>query len=292
MSAIIEATGLTKYYGTSCVLEDVTFRVEPGNFFALVGRNGVGKSTLMRLLMRYEPLTRGTGKVFGIELSEDPKEQNSLIGYVSESLDYAVQCTLKQFFHFYRALQPRWDEHVFQDVLSEMHIDLNQQFKDLSRGQKMQVAFGAAIAAQPKLLILDEITAVMDANARSYFMQYLGYFAKQGGTVFMATNIISEVQNHARHVLLLNEGRVGINCPVTEISKNFHKVRRMPGTDDAIYQDPDCQEVTFNSDGSISYVMPIESARRHKNWQSLQDKRGLTIEETFIYFSKSEKRKP
>lgn len=291
MSAVIEVTGLSKYYGASCVLEDVSFRVEPGNFFALVGRNGVGKSTLMRLLMRYEPPTRGSGKIFGRELSDDPREQNSHIGYVSESLDYAISCNLKQFFNFYRTLHQKWDESVFQDVLNEMHINLNRQFKELSRGQKMQVAFAAAIAAQPKLLILDEITAVMDANARSYFMQYLGYFTKQGGTVLMATNIISEVQNFARHILLLSEGRVGLNCPVTEISKNFHKIRRMPNTDDEIYRDPNCYEVTFNSDGSISYIIPIESARRHTNWQSLQDKRGISIEEIFIYFTKSGKKR-
>lgn len=292
MSAVIETRGLTKFYGNTCVLEDISFRVEPGNFFALVGRNGVGKSTLMRLLMRYERPNRGSGWIMGRELTADSDAHNADLGYVSESLDYAVNCSLKQFFGYYQTLHRHWDNTIFRSVLGEMHINLDSQFKDLSRGQKMQVAFAAAIAARPKLLILDEITAVMDANARSYFMQYLGQFTKEGGTVFMATNIISEVQQYARHVLLLNDGRVGLNCPTTDIAKNFHKVRRLAGTTDPIYSDPHCTEVTVNADGSISYVLPVEAARLYTNWQKLQDKRGITIEEIFIFFTRSEHYKP
>src|SRR5688572_26499838 len=128
MSAVIDIRGLTKFYGTSCVLEDVSFKVEPGNFFALVGRNGVGKSTLMRLLMRYERPNRGTGFIFGRELTGDSEMHNADIGYVSESLDYAVPCSLKQFFKYYQTIHRHWDNTIFNSVLREMNINVDSQF--------------------------------------------------------------------------------------------------------------------------------------------------------------------
>jgi len=287
MNYAIKTEGLTKYYGASPVIEDISFTVEPGTFFALVGKNGVGKSTLMRVLMRFESPNKGQGWVFGKDLSKDHSDFNANVGYVSESLDYAVPTSLKNFFKYYRQLYPNWDNALFERVLKEMGISTDSQFRNLSRGQRMQVAFSAALASHPKLLLLDEITSVMDANARSFFMHYLGNFTKQGGTVLMATNIIYEVQHFAQQVLLLHEGRARLNCPVSDIAKNFLKLRRMPNTSDPVFADPDCSEVTLNSDGSSSHVIPVGAAAPYANAMKLQDKRGITIEETFIYLTRN-----
>jgi len=287
MSYAIKTEGLSKFYGTTPVLDDVSFTVEPGTFFALVGKNGVGKSTLMRLLMRFEPASKGKGWVFGKDLDVDHPDFNAQVGYVSESIDYAVPTSLTNFFKFYRRNYPKWDNALFERVIREMGISMESQFRNLSRGQRMQVAFSAALASHPNLLILDEITSVMDANARSFFMHYLGNYTKQGGTVLMATNIIYEVQHFAQQVLLLHEGRAKLNCLVSDIAKNFVKVRRMPNTQDPIFADPDCSEVTLNSDGSSSHVLPIKSAEPYANAAKLTDKRAITIEEIFIYLTRN-----
>lgn len=287
MEYAIEARRLAKQYGGQVVLEDISFRVAAGDFYALVGKNGAGKSTLMRLLMRYERPTSGRGWIFGRELATDSQEFNSEVAYVSESIDYALPWPLETFFAEYRKLHPRWDNDTFEKVTREMNVSLHSQFRDLSRGQKMQVAFAAAIASRPKLLMLDEITAVMDAHARSYFMQYLGRFCAEGGTVMMATNIVSEVQHFAKQVLLLHEGSAKLNCPVKDIPNNFFKLRRMPGIDAPIFHDPACAEVTLNSDTSVSYVLPLEAARHYDGYGKLRDNRGITIEEIFIYFTRN-----
>lgn len=287
MNYAIKTEGITKLYGVSPVLDDVSFKVEPGTFFALVGKNGVGKSTLLRLLMRFESPSKGKGWVFGRDLDTDHRDFNSQIGYVSESLDYAVPTSLKNFFGQYRQLYPNWDNALFERVLREMNISMDSQFRSLSRGQKMQVAFSAALASHPKLLLLDEITSVMDANARSFFMHYLGNFTKQGGTVVMATNIIYEVQHYAKQVLLLHEGKIKLDCLVSDIAKHFVKVRRMANTQDPIFADPDCAEVILNSDGSSSHILPIKSAERYQNAEKLTDKRAITIEEIFIYLTRN-----
>ncbi len=287
MNYAIKTEGITKFYGVSPVLDDVSFSVEPGTFFALVGKNGVGKSTLMRVLMRFEPPNRGKAWVFGKDLEHDHPDFNANIGYVSETIEYAIPTSLKHFFASYRKLYPNWDNSLFERVIREMNISLDTQFRSLSRGQKMQVAFSAALASHPKLLLLDEITSVMDANARSFFMHYLGNFTKQGGTVLMATNIIYEVQHFAKQVLLLHEGQVKLNCLVNEISSNFVKIRRMPNVQDPIFADADCSEVTINSDGSSSHVIPIATAKKYSNIEKMKDMRGITIEEIFIYLTRN-----
>src|SRR5688572_22660020 len=121
MDYAIETTGLSKRYGNSHVLEDISFRVQPGGFFAVVGKNGVGKSTLMRILMRYEQPTSGQGWVFGRSLESDSAAFNRDIGYVSESIDYAIPTTLQNFFQHYRRLHPNWDQGIFQTVLKEVN---------------------------------------------------------------------------------------------------------------------------------------------------------------------------
>jgi ABC-2 type transport system ATP-binding protein len=286
MSTAIELKEITKHYGSSSALRGVSLMIEQGKFYILLGKNGAGKSTLMRILMRYEMPDSGSGLVLGEPLDSERDEFNLDVGYVSEALDYQLPMRMKQLFSYFAELYPRWDQTLFESMLRELRIDLSRHFKELSRGQKMQVAFAAAAAIHPKILVLDEITAVLDANARGFFMDYLGRFVRKGGTVVMATNIVSEVQNHADHMILLHEGRVSLDVPVTELPKLFVKVRRPMGLSHPIFGSNECVEVALNSDGSTSYIASGELATKLDLPAALRDHRGITAEEIFIFFTR------
>lgn len=292
MTPAIELRNISKFYGKNQALKGVSLSLRPGGFYILLGKNGAGKSTLMRILMRYEPPDEGHGTVLGQPLESESDGFNLQIGYVSEAIDYVLPLKMKKLFAYFAEIYPDWDQKLFEGVLAELRIDLNKHFRELSRGQKMQVAFAAAIAIRPKILLLDEITAVLDANARGFFMDYLGKFTREGGTVVMATNIVSEVQNHANHVVLLSDGKVSLDSSFTELPDRFVKIRRKPGDRTAIFDDGECIDVALNSDGSTSHIVTREVAARFRLAPDLIDHRGITAEEIFIYFTRSKARQP
>lgn len=287
MSPTITLKNISKHYGSQRALNSVSLEFHGGGFYVLLGKNGAGKSTLMRILMRYEQPDEGTGTILGAPLESDDDKLNLDIGYVSEALEIALPLRLNRLFSQFSEIYPRWDQKLFEGMLSELRIDLNKYFRELSRGQKMQVAFAAALAIHPKVLLLDEITAVLDANARSFFMDYLNRFTRNNGTVVMATNIVSEVQNFANHMVLLHNGHVNLDIPFSDLSKRFVKIRRRPNDNAALFSDKECVEVCLNSDGSTSHVMPRELADRNTLSPDVLDNRGITAEDIFIYFTRS-----
>lgn len=290
MKPAIELSKISKFYGQNQALCDVSLSIYPGGFYILLGKNGAGKSTLMRLLMRYEPPDSGLGTVLGRPLESESDNFNLEIGYVSEAIDYVLPLRMNKLFKYFAEIYPNWDQKLFEGVLSELRIDLDKYFRELSRGQKMQVAFAAAIAIRPKILLLDEITAVLDANARAFFMDYLGKFTREGGTVVMATNIVSEVQNHANHVVLLSGGRISLDAPFAELPSRFVKIRRQPGERDPIFDREECVEVSLNSDGSTSHIATIEFAKANGLRDSMVDQRSITAEDIFIFFTRTKAR--
>lgn len=286
--AAIELKNISKSYGGNHALKNVSLSLRPGELYVLLGKNGAGKSTLMRVLMRYEPIDSGSGRILGRDLHDESDDFNLEIGYVSEAIDYVLPLKMKKLFTYFARIYPRWDQRLFESLLSELRIDLGKYFRELSRGQKMQVAFAAALAIRPKILLLDEITAVLDANARSFFMGYLGDFTRQGGTVVMATNIVSEVQNHAGHLVMLGDGQVNLDVPVSRLPALFVKVRRLPEDPNPAFRSPDCVEVGVNSDGSFSYVLPREGFEGRGFPADCLDHRGITAEDIFIYYTRNQ----
>lgn len=283
----IKLEHIKKSYLGNDVLKDVTLTLEAGQFCALIGKNGVGKSTLIRLVVRQENPSSGEAYVLGRDIKVDSASFNEDVAYVSESIDYALPTSLGVFFKHYGRTFSRWNQERFTSILAQMGISLEQNFRSLSRGQRMHVAFAAAAASEPKVLILDEITSVLDANARSFFMSYLGEFTRQGGTVLLATNIISEVQHYADRLVLLQDGAIKLNVAMKELPSAYVKVRKPKETDHPFFQDPECFEVGLNSDGSLSFVAPLAKAAQYKIPEALKDHRGITAEEVFIYFTRS-----
>lgn len=282
----IDFQGIQKTYNGVKVLKDITFSLEPGQFCALVGKNGVGKSTLMRVLVRLEAPTAGQGRVLEFSFEDDDPTFHQEIGYVSETFQLGLLGTLRDFVTRFEKLFARFDLPLFELVCERFNLSLDYKYKDLSRGQKMQYAFALAIARHPRLLLIDEITSVLDPDARAFVMSYLNGFVQNGGTVLFATNIISEVQHFATKLLLLQDGVIKLDLNIQKIQESFEKIRRPSDFIHPIFSRKDCVEISQSADGTKSYVVPMQTFETSGYPLQFIDRRGLTLEDIFLYFTK------
>lgn len=285
----IELHGITKHYGANRVFSGLDLTIPAGGFHVLVGRNGSGKSTLLRILMRHENYRDGAARVLGVDLERDHASLRHHVGYVSESIEFETGTRLNRFFRHFGGLYDGWDARVFGSLIERLGIPLSRRFSEYSRGQKMQIAFAAAIAAHPRLLLIDEITSVLDARSRSIIVAELAAFARRGGTVILATNVVSEVHHVADHLVLIENGGIRLKMDLDKTGEAFHKVRLRNGDEAAaheIFSDPMLVDIGVNSDGSVSYILPAERAARYGIPAELEDRRAVTAEEAFIYFTK------
>ena len=286
MAIPVELRDVEKHFGTECALKNISLTLEEGRFYTLLGNNGAGKSTLMKVIARYEPMDNGYGFIFGQPMDDDQKAMGEQVAYVSEIVEYALPAAVQDFASCFRSLSNHWDESLLRSIFNECEIDPRKQFKELSRGQKIQVAFALAISRRPKILLLDEVTSVLDANVRSIVMDHLGRFVRGGGTILIATNIITELRHYPDHLFLLHRGELKVNLPMVHLCQIYCKLRKGAHEHSKVFQDPKCREVSVNTDGSVSFLLPRESLQHHRVSDHFLDRRGVTAEDLFLYFTR------
>jgi ABC-2 type transport system ATP-binding protein len=284
-SLAIEVHALHKRYGRIRALRGVSLALPAGQFHVLVGRNGAGKSTLLRILANREPPDRGEARVLGRSLELDVAEHGRDIAFVSESTAYEVPVSMRTFFGEFHRLRPGWQWDLFADALRSLDVDLDKSFSTLSRGQRMQVACAAALADRPKLLLLDEVTSVLDARARPYFVDAFADLCRAGGTVVMATNIVSEVRDVASRLVVLEDGVVRTEARVAELSDRFVKVTSASGHDHTVFSSPGAVALGRGPDGRQRWLVSRDDATSRDLPAELLDPLPVTPEEAFIYFT-------
>ena len=286
---IVEVNGVAKAFAQHKVLSDISFVVEKGSFTALLGKNGSGKSTILNILMGQERLDKGTCLLFGENIQDDPAHLKNKIGYVSEKIRLDHPQSIEKYIDGFGKLFDQYDYDYFKAMAKEVKIDLSKQFGAYSRGQKMQIVLMSALAHHPELILVDEITSVLDAFARSFFIDELKEMTKKGGTVIITTNIVNEVQFYCTDVIFLSDSKVKFQTPLAEIPSNFKKIRPHL-TDHPIFKSENCIWSGINSDGSQSYILSKEAYAGMDLKGILEDKRIVTLEDLFIFYSQSDKR--
>ena len=281
---LVEVKGLSKAFHQNIVLDNVDFQIKKGTFTALLGKNGSGKSTILNILMGHETLDKGECYLFGESLSSNPDHLKNKIGHVSEKIRFDYPLTIKKFIADYSKLFTNFDLAQFYKQAAEININLDKQFGEYSRGQKMQIIMLAALAQQPELLLVDEITSVLDAYSRNYFIALLREYTKNGGTVILTTNIVNEVQHHCTDVLFLSKNKIKFQTALADIPSNFKKVRSV-NSEHPLLKIPECIWSGINSDGSNSYILPNALVSEASLQGLLDDRRDVTLEDLYIYYS-------
>ncbi|MBQ9800916.1 MAG: ABC transporter ATP-binding protein [Thermoguttaceae bacterium] len=221
---IVEFRRVSKTYGAKRVLEGVSFSIERGSVFALLGENGVGKTTAIKILLGEIAATHGTATVFGLDARRDALTIRRRVGYVPEVPALYERMTVAEMGRFAAAFYENdyWGE--YSRLIAEYEIDLNAKIKRLSKGLKALVSFSVALACQPDLLILDEPTSGLDALARRRILETLADFAASGGTALIASHQMAEVERVADRVAMLRDERLLLDEPLLELKERTRVV--------------------------------------------------------------------
>lgn len=226
MSEILRSEGVTVSYGRALACDDVSFSVPQGSVFALLGRNGAGKSSLVRCLLGSQKPARGRALLFGSDIWKTRTRAMGRCGVVPEEPDAPREMTARQLARFCSRLYPSWDGAGVAARLARFGVPENVPFERLSKGQKGQVMLALALGHAPELLILDDPTLGLDAVARQAFYEELvGELADRGTTVFLTTHDLSGVEGIATHVGILKEGELVLDEELEALKSRFRRIR-------------------------------------------------------------------
>lgn len=223
---VIEASGLTKYYGKARGIADVDLAVHSGEIFGFIGPNGAGKSTTIRLLLNFIFPSRGSATVLGRDVVRESPAIKTEVGYIPGEVDYYDDMTAAELFAYSDRFYRRDCSQRTRELVDMFELDTRKKFRSLSLGNKKKVAIIQALQHEPQLLILDEPTGGLDPLMQRRFFDLLREENKRGVTVFFSSHILSEVQRLCHRVAIIRDGSILKVEKMEDLRKNqFRDVR-------------------------------------------------------------------
>jgi len=223
---VLSTEGLEVRYGKREVLSSVSFEVRPGSVFALLGRNGAGKSSLVRCALGMQRPRRGAARLFGQDAWRSRRSAMERVGVVPEEPDAPPEMTASEIVAFCGSFYPVWRRDSALGRLARFDVPLGLPFGRLSKGQKGAVMLAVALASAPDLLVLDDPTLGLDAVARrALYDELIGELADRGTTVFVTTHDLAGIEAIADRVAILHGARLLLNEPVESLKARFRRIR-------------------------------------------------------------------
>jgi ABC-2 type transport system ATP-binding protein len=211
MKNIVEVQGLTKTYGGVNAVDDVSFTMESGKIYGLLGRNGAGKTTIMQMLTAQMFPTSGKLRVFG----EAPYENNRVLSqvcFIKESQKYPDHFRVIDVLELCPVIFPNWDQRFADQLLNDFRLPLKRGMKKLSRGMLSSVGVIIGLASRAPLTMFDEPYLGLDAVARELFYDRLiEDYAEHPRTIVLSTHLIDEVSRILEHVIVIDSGKLILN---------------------------------------------------------------------------------
>lgn len=225
MKPVIEIRGLTKRFGAKTAVDHLDLEVPRGAIFALLGDNGAGKSTTIRILTGLLQPDAGQASVLGRDCWRDAAELSRAVGYVPERPRFYDWMTVAEVGWFTAGFHgpdflPRFLKHA-----DRYHLDPKARLDSLSKGQYAKVALALALAVKPEVLVLDEPTSGLDLMVRREFLESMVKLAGKGRTILISSHQIAEVERVASHVAFLAQGRLLLAAPMDELRQRIVRLR-------------------------------------------------------------------
>jgi ABC-2 type transport system ATP-binding protein len=222
--AMIEAQGLSKYYGNFAAVQDVSFRIHQGEVVAFLGPNGAGKSTTMKLLTGYLAPSTGVARIAGHDMSTDRLAGSARLGYLPENGPLYADMSPRSLLNFFaeaRGLSGFRKRQRIESVveLCALGSVIGKPISKLSRGYRQRVGMAQVLLHEPDALILDEPTAGLDPNQIHEVRETIRKLG-QNKTILLSTHILQEVEAMANRVLFIDEGRLVFDGSIGELLKD------------------------------------------------------------------------
>jgi ABC-2 type transport system ATP-binding protein len=205
----IRARGVKLAFGRTHVLTGADLEVPFGSATALVGRNGSGKSTLLRILTGLLEPSAGTVSILGLDPGRQGADVRRLAGYVADREEAPPWMRVKAWLRFRAAFHPTWNRAKERDLTERLGLDPGAKLADLSRGQREKLAIAAALAHEPRVLILDEPFSGLDSEARrQVLLSLIDELAGGDRTLLFVSHSLSDVERLADRIAVLEDGRI------------------------------------------------------------------------------------
>ncbi len=225
MDAALEIRDLGKDYGRFR-LRDVSFSLPAGAIMGLVGANGAGKTTIIKLILNLVRRDGGEIRVFGLNALAREREVKARIGFVHEAPHLVFDARLRDIAAAVAPFYARWDKRRFQTLASEFGLSLDKKFRKLSHGTKMKFSLALALAHDADLLLLDEPTSGLDPVFRRELLERLSEIIQdERKAVLFSTHITSDLESTADFITLLHRGEVVLSLPKDEIREKWALVK-------------------------------------------------------------------
>lgn len=224
---IIELNNLTKYYGKSRGIIDVSFPVEEGEIFGFIGPNGAGKSTAIRTLLALIRPTSGSATIFGKDCIQYAPEIAKEVGYLPSEVFYYDKMKVMDLLKYSASFYQKDCSKRIIELAEIMNLDLKKKIDDLSFGNKKKVGIVQCLLHEPKLIILDEPTSGLDPLMQQKFFDLLLEENKKGATILFSSHVLSEVQRLCSRVAIIKEGKIIKLEKMSDLTENNYRKVRM-----------------------------------------------------------------
>jgi ABC-2 type transport system ATP-binding protein len=208
MSIIIQTKQLSKSYGRSRGIIDVTFDIQEGEVFGFLGPNGAGKTTTMRTLMGLLRTSNGSATIGGLDCWTQSTEVKKLVGYLPGEFAFDPTMRGPQIIEYLGHLRGGVDQAYLRQLVERLGLDPSKRFREYSHGNKQKVGLVQAFMHKPRLLILDEPTSGLDPLNQQEFYRMVAEVRAEGRTVFLSSHILPEVEHTCDRVAIIREGRL------------------------------------------------------------------------------------
>lgn len=224
MLPVIRFDRVSKRFGQQVALDRVSFEVPPGVVFALLGENGAGKTTALRIMLGLAEADSGDVQVFGLDSQKRGLEIRRRVGYVAEQPALYDWMTVREIGWFTAGFYNDDFLTHYLDLVKQFELPLKRRLKALSKGMRAKVVLSLALAHQPRLLVLDEPTSRLDALVRREFLESMVDLAATGRTVLLSSHQINEVERVADYVAIVREGRLLAVEPLEQLKSQFQQL--------------------------------------------------------------------
>jgi ABC-2 type transport system ATP-binding protein len=294
-AAVIEVHSLTKRYGSSRGVEDLTFEVEQGEAFGFLGPNGAGKTTTIRTLLDFIRPTSGTAHIFGMDPRREGVRVHRRVGYLPGELALYERMTGETFLRAFAELRGAVAWSRVTDLADRLGLDLSRRIHELSHGNKQKIGLVQAFMHRPDLLILDEPTQGLDPLVQQTFYGMVEQERERGAAIFLSSHVMPEVERVCDRVGIIREGHLATVADIGELKAKalrrieFHFDGPVPAS--VFERLPGVKEVSAHGDSVLLSVegpvdAVVKEAARH-DVVSLET-REPSLEEAFLAFYEPE----